>query len=88
MRIPFPIILAVGSLVAAAPAGAQTYDPRYPVCLHVFSGGIGGGGDWYECNFTSLPQCNATASGRAAICIINPYYAANEPPRRRYRRAY
>lgn len=90
MRLPLLTIIAIGTWLAATPAGAQTYDPRYPVCLHVYSGGVGGGGDWYECTFTSLPQCRATASGRAATCDLNPYYAFSEPPppRRRYRRAY
>src|SRR5512143_326169 len=44
MRIPFLTILAIGACLASAPAGAQTYDPRYPVCMHVYSGGNGGGG--------------------------------------------
>jgi hypothetical protein len=90
MRIPLLTIIAIGTCLAAAPASAQTYDPRYPVCMHVFSAGPDGGGDWYDCSFTSIPQCRATASGRAASCDVNPYYAFNEPPppRRRHRRAY
>jgi hypothetical protein len=79
-------ILAIGTLSAAAPAGAQTYDPRYPVCLHVYGRNI-----YYECRYTSIPQCAASASGRAAQCVVNPYFANayDEPPRhRRYRRAY
>jgi hypothetical protein len=46
---------------------------------------------YYECRYTSLPQCNASASGRAAQCMVNPYFAnAYEEPRRyrRHRRAY
>ena len=73
MRIPALMIssaiLAMG-LVSTGPAGAQTYDPAYPVCLHVY-----GKVSYYECGYTSLPQCNATASGRSAQCVINPYYA-------------
>jgi hypothetical protein len=90
MCSPFRIMLAIGALLAAAPAYAQTFDPRYPVCMHVYTGGIrGGGGDYYDCSFTSLPQCRATASGRAASCDLNPYYAFNEPPpRRRHKRDY
>jgi len=30
-------------------------------------------GTYYECRYTSLPQCNASASGRSAQCDINPY---------------
>ena len=88
MRILALTVLAIGAVSAAAPAQAQTYDPSYPVCLHVW----GRGADYYECRYTSLPQCNASASGRAAQCLINPYYANayEEPGARRYRhrRAY
>ena len=69
MRAPFRIITAIGALLAAVPAGAQTFDPRYPVCMRVYSGSAGGGGDWYECSFTSLPQCAASTSGRSASWI-------------------
>jgi len=73
-----------GALVAmAGPASAQTYDPRYPVCLQVYQGYM----DFYfECGYTSIPQCQATASGRSAQCIVNPYYAgpkAKRPPRQK-----
>ena len=75
-------ILAIGTFAAAGPAAAQTYDPNYPVCLHVY-----GPVNYYECRYTSLPQCNMSASGRAAQCIVNPYFAnAQEPMARPYRR--
>ena len=32
-------ILAIGALSAAAPVRAQSYDPNYPVCLHVYGRG-------------------------------------------------
>ena len=37
-----------------------------------------------------LPQCNATASGRSAQCIVNPYFAGGQAPAgyRRHRQAY
>jgi Protein of unknown function (DUF3551) len=57
MRILALTILAVGTLAAAAPAPAQTYDPSYPVCLHVY-----GPVNYYECRYTSLPQCNMSGS--------------------------
>ncbi len=89
MRCLFGLIVTLGALLAAAPSQAQTYDPNYPVCMHVYTGDIGGGGGhWYDCSFTSLPQCRATASGRAATCDLNPYYRAGEPqPRPRHRRS-
>jgi Protein of unknown function (DUF3551) len=87
MRILALAILAIGTVAAAGPAGAQTYDPNYPVCLHVW-----GPANYYECAYTSLPQCNMSASGRAAQCMINPYFARAEGPGvrtyGRYRRGY
>jgi hypothetical protein len=78
-------MLALGALLAAAPGHAQTYDPNWPVCMRLYSGANGGGGEWYDCSFTSIPQCRATASGRAATCDLNPYYAFNRaPPARRH----
>jgi hypothetical protein len=84
MRIPALAILAIATLSAAPSARAQTYDPAYPVCLQVFQGI----GDFYfECAYTSLPQCQMSASGRAATCIVNPYYAGRKAaPGRRSRR--
>jgi hypothetical protein len=82
MRCSFGLIAIVGALLAAAPSHAQTFDPRYPICMHVYSGANGGGGEWYDCSFTSLPQCRATASGRSASCDLNPYYPFNAPPQR------
>ncbi|MGY2906324.1 DUF3551 domain-containing protein [Bradyrhizobium sp. URHC0002] len=82
MRVVALAILAIGAASAAAPAQAQTYDPRYPVCLHVY----GRGASYYECSYTSLPQCNASASGRSAQCVINPYFAhaSQDTSARRY----
>jgi hypothetical protein len=86
MRIPAVAILTIATVLTAAPARAQTYDPAYPVCLHVY----GLGANYYECRYTSLPQCNGSASGRAAQCVINPYFATAEGPAgdRRHRRVY
>jgi hypothetical protein len=77
-------ILIAATILTAARARAQTYDPAYPVCLQVYQGW----NDYYfECGYTSLDQCNASASGRAAQCIVNPYYAGRTaPPARRIRR--
>ena len=88
MRILALAILTIAT-VLAAPAHAQTYDPAYPVCLQVYQGW----NDYYfECGYTSLAQCNASASGRSAQCIVNPYYAGakTSPARRdrRHRRVY
>ncbi len=70
-------ILAIGTVSVAGPAAAQTYAPGYPVCLHVY-----GPATYYECRYTSLAQCNASASGRSAQCVSNPYVAsADDEPR-------
>jgi hypothetical protein len=71
MRVLACTILTIGTMLVAAPARAQTYDPNYPVCLQTY--GIGGG--YIDCSFTSLAQCAASASGRSAQCLSNPYFA-------------
>lgn len=38
---------------------------------------FGGGGGTGDCSFSSLAQCQATASGRDATCASNPYFGAN-----------
>ena len=61
-----------GAVLAASFASAQEYDFRYPVCMRLTEWGSG---PHIECSFTSIPQCNASASGRAAQCVDNPFYA-------------
>jgi hypothetical protein len=83
MRIPALVISTIATVLAAAPARAQTYSPDYPVCLHAFGEKAG----YIECGYTSLAQCALSASGRAAQCIINPYFAnAQMPAGPHYRR--
>ncbi len=84
MRILALAVLVIGMASAAPPARAQAYDPKYPVCLQVYQSFK----DFYfECSYTSLAQCNMSASGRGAQCIINPYYAGGKTsPGRRDRR--
>jgi Protein of unknown function (DUF3551) len=88
MRIPVRAILTMATVLTAAPALAQTYNPDYPVCLQTY--GIDGG--YIQCGYTSLAQCGPSAGGRAAQCIINPYFAGAPAPAghrdRRYRDAY
>jgi Protein of unknown function (DUF3551) len=86
MRLLYALI-AVAAASAVQPASAQTYGAGYPVCLHVY-----GPVTYYDCTYTSIAQCNASASGRAAQCVLDPYFAqASVPPAyasRRVRRAY
>ena len=82
--LPWMILLGMGTILAAVPARAQTYDPRYPVCMQVYSRD----GSFIGCGYTSLAQCAATASGRAAQCFANPYFAHahKKTPRRAHSR--
>jgi hypothetical protein len=82
IRLIFAIVSLAVALVAA-PARAQTYDPSYPVCMHVY-GSLDG--ERIDCIFTSLPQCAATASGRSATCLINPYFVQPAGRRRHHAR--
>jgi hypothetical protein len=84
MRVLAWAILTIAAVFTATPTLAQTYDPAYPVCLHVYDKGA----NYYECRYTSLPQCNISASGRAAECIVNPYFAGQEREQPRYRHRY
>ena len=87
MRIPALAILTIATILMTDRAPAQTYSPDYSVCLQTY----GIDGNYIECAYTSLAQCNQSASGRAAQCIINPYFASAQVPRepnRRHPRAY
>jgi hypothetical protein len=64
-------LLAISAISAAAPAQAG-YD--YPVCLRVY-----GPATYNECNYTTMAQCKATASGRAAECYPNVFAAYPAP---------
>jgi hypothetical protein len=61
-------ILAAGALSAAMPAAARDL----PYCIRGCDFGAGAG----DCSFSSLAQCQATASGRDAYCAANPYFNA------------
>jgi hypothetical protein len=63
-------VALAGAVLAAAPVSAQTYDPRYPVCMTLTEWG----GARIDCSFQSIPQCKEAGSGRAAQCDVNPYY--------------
>ena len=79
MRVLACTTLTIGTMLVGAPVRAQTYDPNYPVCLQTYA--IGGG--YIDCSFTSLAQCAASASGRSAQCLNDPYFAPGDrkPPR-------
>jgi len=81
VRFSFAII-ALAMAVVATPARAQLFDPHYPVCMHVF-GDLEG--ERMDCVFTTYAQCAASASGRSAMCLMNPNYAPPSDRRRRPR---
>lgn len=79
MRILAMVVLAAGTVMAAQPASAQTYDPAFPFCMRVVPWG---GGTYEDCTYYTMGQCQASASGRAAQCNPNPFYAGG--PMNRY----
>jgi hypothetical protein len=83
MRVLAMTTLTIATVLTATAALAQTYDPKYPVCLQVYQGREN---FYFECAYTSLAQCNMSASGRAAQCVVNPYYAGPAPRKKRSHR--
>ena len=84
MRVLACTILTIGTMLVAAPARAQTYDPNYPVCLQTY----GINGSYIDCSFITLGQCAASASGRGGLCLINPYFAQGDRKLPRHRGVY
>jgi len=84
VRIQALAVLATGIVLAGGQARAQAYDPAYPVCMHV----VVWGGPYEDCSYFTLAQCTASASGRAAQCDINPFYAGATAPLRRNARPH
>jgi Protein of unknown function (DUF3551) len=80
MRALIVTILVMGMMLATSAIQAQTYDPRYPVCVQVATID----GTSIGCGYGTLAQCQASTSGRGAQCYANPYYAhANKKASRR-----
>jgi hypothetical protein len=80
MRALNGTVLVMGMMLATSAVQAQTYDPRYPVCIEVATID----GTSVGCGYGTLAQCQASASGRAAQCFANPYYVhANKKASRR-----
>ena len=66
MRILALAILAIGT-VSIGPAAAQTYDPAYPVCLHVYNRGA----NYYECRCLSATRRHRAAQHSASSIHIS-----------------
>jgi hypothetical protein len=71
MRVLALAILAIGMVSATQQARAQTYDPAYPICMHL----VVWGGGYEDCSYYTLNQCQGSASGRGGTCGPNPFYA-------------
>lgn len=88
MRILALAMFAIG-IAATGEVQAQTYDPAFPVCMHIIPYG---GGGYEDCTYYTLAQCRMSASGRAGQCNLNPFYAgsmaSSDRAQRRNRRAY
>jgi len=63
-------LMAAGAVSAAAAMPAVARD--FPYCIKGCDFGAAAG----DCSFSSLAQCQATASGRDAYCAANPYFSA------------
>ncbi len=80
-------IAAAGLAAIGTPASAQQYPSNVPVCLQVYDLG----GNYTECLYASIPQCQAAASGRSAQCVVNPFFnpgVDSRASRRNGRRVY
>jgi len=65
-------VTAVGAATLATSAPAAARD--YPWCVQGIGVGYPG-----ECMYSSLAQCQASASGRLASCGMNPRFAYSVP---------
>lgn len=78
MRIPVLAILTIfAALTASAPAKAQTFGGNYPVCIQMY---LRDGARNIECSYNTMEQCQATASGLSATCLLNPYVRQSREP--------
>jgi len=76
MRVMVSLVVAAASISAAEPVRAQTYDPRFPVCMQIYGPNSG-----IDCSFTSMADCKLLAHGRPAQCLTNPYFAQKRKAR-------
>jgi hypothetical protein len=74
MRALAGVIFGTAIIFSAEPTWAQTYDPKYPVCMEVNAGED----SHIECWFTSMEQCKNGSTG-TGHCFENPYYKPPPP---------
>ena len=68
MRRALLVLSAICAASFATPGTARDL----PYCIKGCDYGAGAG----DCSFSSLAQCQASASGRDATCAANPYFKA------------
>ncbi|MBH5398377.1 DUF3551 domain-containing protein [Bradyrhizobium sp. CNPSo 4010] len=69
------LLFVLITMSAPGPAAAQRFGGNAPVCLQEWQWG---GGTYNSCQYRSLEECRASAAGRSAMCLENPY--APRPP--------
>jgi hypothetical protein len=67
LNVLAPLLASACIFSGTTQASAETY----PVCL------AGGTTDALLCDYASLAQCEATASGGLGYCVTNPGYTSN-----------
>ena len=78
------LTILAATIALPAPARAQTYDPSSPVCLQIYQGIAD---VYFECGYQTMAQCAASASGRSAQCVVNPYYGGPKTKRSKRQRS-
>jgi hypothetical protein len=63
------LALTMLAIAAAGPAAAQTYDPRYPFCIHIYGDPV-----YFECQYMTMAACTEAVSGRSGQCVVNPFF--------------
>lgn len=72
------LVSCSAALLLATKAPAQT---SAPFCLHVY-----GPITYDDCSYISMEQCRPSAAGRAAACMVNPFYSPPQQQSRAQRR--
>jgi Protein of unknown function (DUF3551) len=75
------LMIATALIIAASSAPSFARD--YPWCARTESNGFNG-----DCSFTSYQQCQATVSGQAGECRVNPKLAFSQQSRNSSHRTF
>lgn len=68
-QIGFPAVALACLFAIASPSPAKA-EIDYPYCMKVYVPG----GPYTDCSFSTLAQCQMSASGRSALCYRDPFY--------------